>query len=182
MYCKRCICLNPKMASNSPQSKLNRDLKKVDIPSHVKRKLLFNAAIADDVQNSFIKLWSTTKKRSFAMSVDFKYTKKYNFLTEAKPFLSCKRSSTTDKNERRRRMAFVKEVVTKFYLDDEVSCMSSNTSDQIVRKKVKKQKRFLNNLLKYTHRRFCESNEFVISLLFLPALSILGVFPAILET
>lgn len=46
-------------------------------------------------------------------------------------------------------MALAKEQVRRFFEDDFISTISPNKSDQIVRKKNKKQKRFLNSSLKY---------------------------------
>ncbi|XP_065218710.1 uncharacterized protein LOC135844432 [Planococcus citri] len=57
-------------------------------------------------------------------------------------------------------MTLVKQEVCRFFEDDEVSLMSPSKSDQIVFKKVKKQKRFLTNSLQYLYTKFCEKSSF----------------------
>jgi len=57
----------------------------------------------------------------------------------------------------------VKQHVRRFFEDDETSVLSPSKNDVIVRKKIKKQKRFLTNSMKYLYQKFCERSEFVIS-------------------
>lgn len=60
-------------------------------------------------------------------------------------------------------MNLIKETVRRFYEDDENSYLSLGKRDTITRKKIKKQRRYLTNSLKYLHKKFCEGNKLVLS-------------------
>ena len=64
---------------------------------------------------------------------------------------------------RRKKMIRVREAVARFFEDDYVSSFSPAKNDSIVRKKLKKQKRFLTNTLKYLYKKFSENISFVVS-------------------
>lgn len=111
---------------------------------------------------------SSKKKEQFALSLNLKFTKKYRFMTRSKPYyyLGKKERRCSLRRVRaggRKDLEVVKAAVCSFYLDDETSAMTPGIKDTITRKKVKKQKRYLTNSLKYLHAQFCESNSFVIS-------------------
>jgi len=128
-----------KVKSISPRSVAKKELKNANVSPEVKRKLLFNASFVEDVQQSFRTLRSTKQKWSFATSIDFKYTRKYHYLTEVKPLFQFTKMKTAD-SKKKTEMAHVEDTVKKFYLRDDISTLSPNKSDQIVRKGVKEQK------------------------------------------
>jgi hypothetical protein len=100
-------------------------------------------------------------------NITFKFIKKYSFLENAKPFFPYRSFSKTkmgspEIGKRRKEALKVKEYVTAFYEDDSVSTLSPAKGDQIVRKKVKKQKRFLTNSLRYLFKKFSEESTFLL--------------------
>ena len=153
--------------SDSPRSVLARDLKPASekISPQVKRKLLFSAAVSSDFHDSCQDTTPTRReKRIFAERIIFKYVKKYRFLSAAKPYFKYPRKrSDTYRSNGRKHIQIVKKLVYEFFEDDAVSTMSPNKCDTITRNKMKKQKRFLRNSLKYLFIEFCEKNSFVIS-------------------
>jgi hypothetical protein len=111
---------------------------------------------------------STKAKRKWASILQLKFVKKYNFLSTAKPFFPSsmiygRECGRRVRGFRRRKMEMVKVCVHAFYEDDEVTTMAPGKNDFIKRKNVRKQKRYLNQSLKYLYRRFCEVSEFTIS-------------------
>lgn len=105
-------------------------------------------------------------------SIGFKYVKKYRFLSGPKPhflfdkkYFQFERRFRVPKGGRRRRdeINCVKNCIREFFEDDAVSSMSPNKNDIIVKNKVRKQKRYLSNSMKYLFIEFCEKNPFTVS-------------------
>ncbi len=152
--------------STSPKTTLRKVLRKSRTPPKVRRQLLFTTALLNDVSRSYKEIASVKDKKVFAMSIKFRYVKKYRFLNAAKPYFPFEFSVRNMKSTlgvRRKKMMFVRKVVTKYFEDDEVSSLSPEKKDYIVKKKIRKQKRYLNNTMKYLFRKFCRISDFVIS-------------------
>lgn len=59
-------------------------------------------------------------------------------------------------------MQLVQLAVQIFFENDEISIVNPSKSDQIVIKKLKKQKRFYTISLQYLFQKFCEKSPFVL--------------------
>ncbi len=171
MYKVRCSRLQQKFLheSDSSNSVLKRSFKanSAQVSDHVKRQLLFGKSVLADVGESFSKIRSPTMRKTILGNITFKYVTKYNFLSEAKPFFRFRSLHSLSQKRvfgvKRKHMIFVKNYVEKFFQDDEVTTLSPCKGDQIVKRKVKKQKRYLSNSLQYLFKKFCEKSPFVIS-------------------
>ena len=163
-YRKRCHRLEKKAKNTeSPRCTLEQELRGSRISPKVRRKLLFVTAITSDLRESYSKMKSKKEKRQFADRIHFNFVKKYRFLSSPKPFFVLEKRNRVRGGARRKQTETVKQIVREYFLDDSVSCPSPNKNDVIVRKKVKKEKRFLQNSLKYLFMEFCEKKPFVIS-------------------
>lgn len=155
---------NLKRFTKSPRSKLNALIhrEKLKVSPKVRRQLLLNDAVKEDVTSAILK--STRKvKREFLKVMSFKFLKKYHFLAAAKPFFEVSIYENRRQHRRhvgtiRKAYATVKKFVVKFYQQDDVSTITPGKRDYITCKKVQKQKRYLCHSLKYLHRKFCEEN------------------------
>lgn len=150
--------------SNSPKSKCSRELKKESVSPKIKRKLLFADALSADLKSSYKSLQSKKSKMMFTSSLSLKYVAKYRFMTAAKPFfpwnvhVKKQRFGVAGKSQR-----LVQKEVEKFFNSDDVSTQAPGKKDFITSKKIRKQKRYLNNTLLFLHQKFCNDNPFVIS-------------------
>ena len=72
--------------SDSPRSKLDRDLKNQALPGNVKRKILFDRAVRLDLKESFSAIKSDKEKQMFTKHLKLNHVKKYRFLSQSKPF------------------------------------------------------------------------------------------------
>jgi uncharacterized protein YqgQ len=153
-YKMRLSRLKEKVAekSNSPNSILKRQLRndhQKNVSPKLKRRLLFSQALQQDLQDSLSCIRSTKEKNVIINHFRFRYVKKYKFLNVAKPFIpidSLYRSSPKRIfGVKRKKIELISREVRKFFEADDVSCLSPSKADMIVRKKVRKQKRFLKN-------------------------------------
>lgn len=171
-YKLRCFRLQEKHSKNStsPASALKREMKsrKEKVSPTVARKLLFGSAMMSDIRESLSKIRSTRAQKAVSSSISFKYVQKYRLQRLAKPvfrfrsFLRKKEMSLREKRvEKRRKIVLnIENYVRQFFEDDDVSSLTPSKNDRIVKHKVKKQKRFLLNSLKYLFKVFQERSPF----------------------
>lgn len=168
MYRKRHERLKQKFTnkSDSPRSVLNKELRnsREKVSPKVRRKLLFGVSLAVDVKSSFGSQKCGNRRRELATKFKLKYVKKYNFMSIAKPFIPVNYNyRRLPEASFRKKLHLLRNSIVEFFESDENSCLAPGKKDVIVRKKVRKQKRYLNNSLQYLHQRFCETNSFVCS-------------------
>lgn len=84
-------------------------------------------------------------------------------MTSVKPFIPINFQYRCSDYYSKRRMnqRLVKQSVIKIFY--EYSTKAPGKKECIVQNKIRKQKRYLNNSLKFLHRKFCEVNPFVVS-------------------
>lgn len=171
-YKLRYIRLKSKILNSlpeSPRSKLNNELIKnrEKISPNVKRQLLQGLALSADMQESYSSINSNTEKREFRSKLKLRFTKKYRFMSTAKPFFQLRNESRynvrKDFGANKKKVTAVRECILEFYEDDETSTQAPGKNDCIGPKQQKKQKRYLNNSLQFLHRKFCETHSFVVS-------------------
>lgn len=163
-----CLVQAAAVMTDSPRNILKKQLRKntaIKVDSHVKRQLLFGSALATDVRDGLSKVSSRKLRRDFRKQLSFKFLTKYRFMSLAKPFFPVKLYEDRRKRIGGRKIIYeaVAKKVRKFYEQDDVSTQSPGKKDYITRNKIQKQKRYLQNSLKYLHKKFCEDSEFVIS-------------------
>jgi hypothetical protein len=61
-----------------------------------------------------------------------------------------------------KRYLSVRAHIFEFFQKDDVSTLAPGKKDCIMRKKTKKQKRYLNNSLQYLYQKFCEESDFIV--------------------
>jgi hypothetical protein len=135
------------------------------ISKNIKRRILFGEALAADLGRAWNAMNSSSQKKAFRASLTFKFMKKYRFMSAAKPFLPLENYHKERRSlgSKKRAFSIVRNCVVKFFQQDDVSVQAPGKKDCITKNKVKKQKRFLCNSLKFLYRKFCEENEFLIS-------------------
>ena len=141
-----------------PASKTRRQLQNASVSPEVCRSLLAHNALMANIKDTF----TTTKKRA-ERQVMFKLVtgsilKKYGLQGEISRALHLSRKRKVfclrEGKVKYRSLCFrVQESVTAFMTTDENSRLTAGKSQTITRRKIKKQKRFLNDTLR-NHRKF----------------------------
>ena len=152
--------------SNSPKSLVERDLKlnREKVSPRVRRQLILGKSIAVDVGESLMKVTSR-KEKKLSEHISLKYTKKYRLDNVAKNYFpfrsfcsySVKRKSCAGTWKHAK---LIRKYTQEFFEDDSISNFSPSKNDQIVRKKVRKQKRFITNSLIYLYEEYCKRSPF----------------------
>lgn len=136
--------------TNSSRSEIRRELCRSNISPNLKKNILFTTSVTCNVRDSYSSMKPKKKKRWLADRIQFRYVKKYRFLSSVKPYyMFDQRNRLRGSRGRRKEIEAVKHVVREYYLNDSVSSSSPNKNYVIVKKQIKKHKRFLQNSLKY---------------------------------
>ena len=128
------------------------------------------------MKQSYDSIKSKTGKRNFVSNLKLNYVKKYNLVSTTAtyfPLAQDKTRSKTYSHVRQERKKMLGEAVHEFFLYDANTTMAPGKRDTITRDKIKKQKRYLNNTLKFLHIKFCEK-QFLISYSLLSTSTILS--------
>jgi hypothetical protein len=154
-----------RLKSDSPRSRLSREMARGTVSPAVRKRLLFGEALKADLKSAWNSIASTKRKREFKSMITFRYVKKYKFMCSAKPFLPMKLSPSKKEVLGCKRKVFehIKETVRKFYEQDDVSMQAPGKKECKTKNKVKKQKRYVTHSLKFLYRKFCNENEFTVS-------------------
>ena len=150
--------------SKSPRSCVSRELKrdKEKVSPKVKRRLIFATALLQDLQDSYGSK-SKKQKREFSRNISLKFIIKYRFMNEAKPFFPVDMRYRRSFGVKKKNMSMVAKSVIEFLEDDDNSTLAPGKKDCITKKKVRKQKRYLNHPMQYLHQRYCQQNNFAIT-------------------
>ncbi len=152
--------------SDSPQSKCAREFKDDQVSPKIRKRLVFAAALENDLKSSYRSLKTNTEKRTFTSTLSLKFSTKYRFVSTCKPFFPYNMKKINIRAEfgvRKRKYHEVRQCVIKFFEREDVSVQAPGKKDVITRCKVQKQKRYLCNSIRYLHRKFCEENDYVVS-------------------
>jgi hypothetical protein len=127
----------------------------------VKRRLLFGAALESQLRSNFHSITSFKEKKSFAATVigDGNVLKKCKVSKDLSEIFTTRLATRKTKNGLKQRSekqiaAELKKSVQRFLQDDENSRQAPGKKDCITRKKLKKQKRYLNDTMKNLHKKF----------------------------
>lgn len=171
-YKQRYYRQNEKKAQNkdmTPRTKVKAIIGSKD-RQLVKRKLLFGAALEGQLRSNFQNIKSFKGKKSFASTVIgngnvLKRCKVVNGLSEifTTRLANCKTTNGLKQRSEKKIVAELKENVRQFLEDDENSRQAPGKKDCITRKKIKKQKRYLNDTMKNLHKKFNNSVSYKIS-------------------
>jgi hypothetical protein len=166
-YKVRCFRMKQKMLdSNSPRSTVHRELKKnkENVSPRVRKQLIFGRAVLTDIGNSLTGVRSKKQQKKLSERIKLPHVKKYKFLELSKRYFPFQSFRVYSKKRRafgaqRRQTMLIKKLAAEYFEDDAVSTLSPSKNDQIVRKKVRKQKRFISNSLTYLYQEFCKNNS-----------------------
>lgn len=147
----------------TPKSRVARIMNKKD-NKLIRRKLLFGEVVQEQLKKNYCQIKSTKEKYKYVSAIlgDKKIFKKYRVLKNAKillPSHSCKYKNNL---RERKRVILISEKVRRdiqtFLEDDENSRQSPGKKDTMTKKKVKKQKRYLNDTLDNLHKKYLANN------------------------
>lgn len=153
---------NDESNNESPRRKVRRELNSKDRNSKSKvfRKLLFAEAIRRQIHNNFKRQNSRKVKKTMLQVLTGKIVKKYRLLNQLKKITSSKMlSKCQDKtfqivSNRDNKFERTRLNVMKFLESDKASRLCSGKKETITRKKLKKQKRYLNDTMYNLHKMF----------------------------
>lgn len=153
---------------NTPKTRVVKIMNKKD-DKLIRRKLLFGEVVQEQLLTNYGKLKSPKEKYKYVSTIlgDKKIFKKYKVLKNVKmlmPSHSCRfrnnkrqLKKNTSLNEK------VRRDIQTFLEDDENTRQSPGKKDTITKKKVKKQKRYLNDTLENLHKKFLTNCNYKIS-------------------
>lgn len=123
----------------------------------IKKKLLFAEVISKQIKENYKAEKTNIGKRNLAQFVTGKVVKKYKFAKSLASLTSA--GSLREKRYYRRvylknQMIEAKREVSKFLAKDESSRLTAGKKETITGKKIKKQKRLLNDTLKNLFKKF----------------------------
>lgn len=149
---------------DSPVAKLKADLEDhKNIPATVKRKLLFQEALLQEVRKTYKDTKDEKTKQRIASICTGGNIKKYKFVRRAKETLGIWATSRDEKYIRTRRLKLYSKI-RKFYCRDDSSMQTPGKKQVITYRGVRKQKRLLSENLRTLHEKF--KKEFEISVSF----------------
>lgn len=141
--------------THTPRSSIRRMAKRNNMSDKVQRSLLFSAAVSQQIRSNFSQENSRAKKKLFSEVIGGHIIEKYKFKKYMEALTSQRCYLKTAKNRNiRNGLDEMKKEVQKFLEQDICSRMAPGKKDCITRKKVKKQKRLLNDTLKNLHEKF----------------------------
>lgn len=149
-----------KRSENSPQRTVENLIRGQNVTQAVKDNLLLGEVIKTQLKTNFQLLKDRKQKRQFCESISGKVVKKYKSLHHIRNLTSekCMRL----KNKRKdhfQKWKKIKNEITLFFEKDENSRLCPGKRDFISRKRIKKQKRYLNDCLKNLHKKFVKSHS-----------------------
>ncbi|CAH1119454.1 unnamed protein product [Phaedon cochleariae] len=152
-----------KINRESPRIKVAELTKGQKISKEVRRQLVFGEVLKTQLQQNFIELgYSAKKKRKFIEHTSGNVIKKYRLINETKKIFGShkiqKNKASERINETKVKRSNLITVVRKFYERDDNSRMCPGKKDTITVKKCKKQKRYLSNSLRALYEKFALEN------------------------
>lgn len=150
---------------DSPKSKVNEMLGKNSVSEEVKRELIFNEALHQQIKINYKNLGQDKKKKRICTTfLTGKVIRKYRFLNKSRfGFGSYKlfKENRSKNNESKRAILRkkMKEEVVNFLEKDCNTTLCPGKKDCITKDKIKKQKRYLNGTLKELHAKFMEDEN-----------------------
>lgn len=138
----------------SPLTKLNTEIKNQSLSEPVKRKLLFQSTLLDELREKYKYSQNEKFKQSVANIVHGKHVRKYKFVAEAKQQLGLWANGKKNTVQRLRCRKMFKEI-RQFYCRDDNSIQTPGKKQTVTLKGIKKQKRLLTENLANLHKKFC---------------------------
>lgn len=145
-----------KAKPETPNKRVRKLLKGQIVTPVVKRNLLINEVIQDQLRMNYDAQTTPQGKRKVVKSISGKVVQKYRLQhvvsTMTSKALAYRRRIAT--NRRRATVARIKKNVEEFFQEDQVSRMCPGKKDTVTFRKIKKQKRYLNDNLKNLYQSF----------------------------
>lgn len=158
-YKKRLSRLSQSQKQETPRKKVAKIIKglQTKVTPEVRKKLLFAEVISKQITENYKSQKCSKDKRKVTESVSGIIVKKYKFVE----YLASLTSTGSLRNKRYYRRVYLKnqmmqakKQVVKFLSKDESSRLTAGKKETITKKKIKKQKRLLNDSLKSLHKKF----------------------------
>lgn len=121
------------------------------VSPEVKRNLLINEVIQNQLKTNYDGQKTSEGKKKFIHCISGKVVKKYrltNFISTITSKRTAYKRSPLAENQRRTSSVRIMKLVQAFYEEDQVSRMCPGKNDTVTYRKIKKQKRYLNDSLK----------------------------------
>lgn len=130
---------------------------KTKVTPEVRKKLLFAEVISKQITENYKSQTNNKDKKKVTEAVNGTVIKKYKFVD----YLASLTSTGSLRNKRyyrrvqlKKEMMQAKKKVVEFLANDECSRLTAGKKETITKKKIKKQKRLLNDSLKNLHKKF----------------------------
>jgi hypothetical protein len=147
--------------SESPRSKTRRLLRRVPVSREVHKTLVFHHALVDNISKKYASTKHKKTRQVIANLVTGRILKKYKLKKRVQETLAISRKrlnnseiSISHKFKYRSLCYRLRNKVLSFFTTDENSRLTAGKSQTVTRRKIKKQKRFLNDTMRNLHRRF----------------------------
>lgn len=158
-YKKRLSRLQQSHKKDTPRKKVAKIIRglKAKVTPELRKKLLFAEVISNQISENFKSQKSTKGKRQMTESVNGEIIKKYQFVEYVASLTSsgCLRQRRYYRRKQLKdQMMRAKKDVEHFLAKDECSRLTAGKKETITVKKMKKQRRLLNESLKDLHKKF----------------------------
>jgi len=158
--------------NKSPRSRVNYLLRNQIVKDTIRKRLLLQEAIIEDIRNKYKNTRKEREKQIIAKTTIGKIIEKYRLQRDAQKILgfSKKRGQrpdgallTFERKVSNRLPAECKAKVKAFYLRDDVSRMTTGRKQTVTQKKTKNQKRLLTDTMKNLHQKFLSEHQHRVS-------------------
>lgn len=146
-----------KTKPETPNKTVRKMLRGQTVTPEVKRNLLINEVIQNQLKTNYDGQKTSEGKKKFIHCISGKVVKKYrltNFISSITSKRTAFKRSPLAENQRRTSAVRIKKLVEAFYEEDQVSRMCPGKNDTVTYRKIKKQKRYLNDSLKNIYNAF----------------------------
>ncbi|KAI4826959.1 hypothetical protein KUCAC02_030389 [Chaenocephalus aceratus] len=158
--------------NKSPRSRVNYLLRNQIVKDTIRKRLLLQEAIIEDIRNKYKNTRKEREKQIIAKTTIGKIIKKYRLQRDGQKIIdfSKKRGQrlegvllTFERKVSNRLPAECKAKVKAFYLRDDVSRMTTGRKQTVTQKKTKNQKRLLTDSMKNLHQKFLSEHQHRVS-------------------
>lgn len=147
----------------TPKRKVKQIMKKMD-KQEVARKLLFGEALKAQIKKNLTNVSTNKRKRTAVHNIlgDGTILKKYKITKEVKDVVKFRCNAIRKRRHEKQSLKYKMEIQT-FLQEDENSRVAPGKKDCLTKKKIKKQKRFLNDTMRNLYKTFIFLHSYKIS-------------------
>lgn len=160
-YKMRLKRLEQKQIQETPQKNVQKLLRGQRVSKIIKRKLLFGEVLKKQIKENYKSLKSPRDKQLVWNSLNGQVILKYRYIKDIKKITSNSyvgQRGKLDKRRHKKAVGVLKEIVTEYLEKDENSRLCAGKKETVTQKKIKVQKRYLNDTLQNLYKKFKKEN------------------------